>query len=151
MMIFDYELNFLPIHTVSTNKRVVVAALLVFLLVEVLCRSGFYAVAILLLASLVSVVNCVKAFVNCRKPVGMKRWNIYLAGFCLLFLSSVALCFWSLLKIVFGPYNNTWIRAEVTSFLGSFFFVANVFLEKWMARKNKKRKARGARNIAQIM
>ena len=151
MMIFDHELRFLPLQTVSTNQRIVVAALSVFLCVEVWCQSGLYAAAILLLASLVSVANCARAFVNYYKPVVMKLCNIYLAGFCSLFLSSVGLCSWSLFKISFGPYNNTWIRAEVASFLVSDLFVANVFLEKWMAQKNKRRKARGAKNIAQIM
>ena len=151
MMIFDYELNFLPIQTVSTNQRVAVAALLVFLCVEVWCRLGLYAAAILLLVSLLSVTNCARAFVNFYKPQVMKRWNIYLAGFCLLLLSSVALISWSFFKISFGPYNNTWISVEVASLLVSDLFVANVFLEKWMAGKNVKRKARGAKNIALIM
>ena len=83
-MIFS-TYNFLPIQMVSTNQRVAVATLLVFLCVQVWYRSGLYAAAILLLASLVSVMNCARAFVNYYKLTGTKRWNIYLAGFCLLF------------------------------------------------------------------
>ena len=127
-----------------SNRNLCVLAAGVFLFAEIWCMLEFRKVVILWFASTMMAVSWVKALGSPNPVFGRGSLALLLCTFGSLLL---LFCFWTALLI----FDGLWIEADATPFLVTSLISASVCLERWRLRQKEKRKAKGARNLAQII